>query len=152
MRRPSTAGIISLLLLCVASVSFAGGAFTGRAVVPKDLATPDQIFDACQDAIVEAGYNINSIDKANGLLSASHEQGTFGSKKTYTYSWNVTLRPKEAEGVTEVIMARNTTGTFTPKDLKKLYLHIFEQMKLDLTKIDITIDGETKKASEWKDD
>lgn len=152
MRRSRVIGFSVLLVLCVASYSFAGRPSTGRAVVPKELATPDQIFDACQDAVIEAGYNINSMDKANGLISANHEQGTFGSKKTYTYTWNITVRAKEAEGVTEVIMARNTTGTFTPKDLKKLYPYIFEQLKLDLTKIDVTIDGETKKASEWKGD
>lgn len=143
-------GIVAMALVSLASKGLAVGASSGRAIVPKDLATPEQLFNACQDAIVEAGYNISSMDKANGLISASHEQGMFGSKKTYTYTWNVTIRPKEADGMTEVIMARNTTGTFTPKDLKKLYPYIFEQMKLDLTKIEVTIDGETRKASEWK--
>lgn len=142
--------VVVVLLLCLAGKVLAVGASSGRALVPKDLATPEQLFNACQDAIVQAGYNISSMDKANGLISASHEQGMFGSKKTYTYTWNVTIRPREAEGVTEVIMARNTTGTFTPNDLKKLYPYIFEQMKLDLAKIEVTIDGETRKASEWR--
>ena len=53
------------------------------------LATPDQIFDACQDAIVESGYTVGSIDKASGLISASNERSTFGSKKVYKHTWTV---------------------------------------------------------------
>jgi hypothetical protein len=136
-------------VLLMTTQAFAGS-IIGKAIIPKDLATPDQIFDACQDSIVESGYTVDSIDKASGLISASNERNTLGSKKVYKHTWTVTIRPKESEGVTELTMARGFSGVVKPRGTEVYFIDVLEKMKLDLSKIDITIAGETKKASEWK--
>jgi hypothetical protein len=151
MRATTVTCTLGIILISV-SLVFAAAPKSGKARIPQDMATVDQLFNACQDAVIEAGYTINSIDRAGGLISASNETRLIGSKKSNTYTWNISIRSKDSEKVNEILMSRSNTGYFTPSDIPKLLIYVSEQLKLDLAKVEITYDEETKKASEWKDD
>ena len=145
------ASVFAVILWSMCPVTLEAKGASGKAVIPADLTSRQEVFDACQDMILDAGYAIETIDSEAGLISASKTSSNIMSHKTkYTYTWNISVRAKDQEQVTEVRMTRGTHQTFVPKDVDKLFVYLFEAMDLDLSRIMVTIDGETRPATEWK--
>ena len=152
--KKSTASIFLFLLLLGFRVASANS-MSGVAVFPSGLTTTDKVFDAAIDLLKQSGFPPTTSDRQGGQIEASVTRyhtinaGKSGGLLEDISYWKLTVN-SSSERQIKVSIDRGSGLKVDESEIVGFLRNLVVGLRLDPSRVAVTIGGETKTLSQWK--